>query len=57
MIARLSALYELQLIDNQLDELEELRGDLPAAVNDLKAQIQTLQDQIEGKEFEKKNSV
>ncbi len=57
MIARLSTLYELQLIDNQLDELEELRGDLPAAVNELKAQIQTLQDQIEGKEFEKKNSV
>ncbi|MCX7874976.1 MAG: C4-type zinc ribbon domain-containing protein [Melioribacteraceae bacterium] len=57
MIARLSTLYELQLIDNQLDELEELRGDLPSAVNDLKSQIQTLEDQIEGKEYEKKNSV
>lgn len=57
MISRLSVLYELQLIDNQLDELEELRGDLPIAVNELKSQIQTLQDQIEGKEFEKKNSL
>jgi len=57
LIARLSTLYELQLIDNQLDELEELRGDLPSAVNDLKSQIQTLEDQIEGKEYEKKNSV
>lgn len=57
MITRLSTLYELQLIDNQLDELEELRGDLPAAVNELKAQIQTLEDQIEGKEFEKKSSI
>lgn len=57
MIDRLSALYELQLIDNQLDELEELRGDLPAAVNELTSQIDTLQEQIETKEKEKENSI
>ncbi|MCL6100181.1 MAG: C4-type zinc ribbon domain-containing protein [Bacteroidetes bacterium] len=57
MLERLSTLYELQLIDNQLDELEELRGDLPAAVNELKSQIQTLEEQIETKEDEKKKSL
>ena len=56
MLDRLSTLYELQLIDNQLDELEELRGDLPAAVNDLKSQIQTLKEQLDAKESEKKKS-
>lgn len=57
MIEKLSILYELQLIDNQLDELEELRGDLPAAVNDLKFQINTIEEQIETKEAEKKSSI
>ena len=47
MIEKLAILYELQLIDNQLDELEELRGDLPAAVNDLKQQIETIENQKE----------
>lgn len=57
MIDRLSTLFELQLIDNQLDELEELRGDLPAAVNELKSQIKAFEDQVEAKETEKKASV
>lgn len=57
MIERLSTLYELQLLDNQLDELEELRGDLPAAVNELKAQIQNLKEQMDSKEDEKKKSL
>ncbi|GJQ62861.1 MAG: hypothetical protein SCALA702_19140 [Melioribacteraceae bacterium] len=56
MVNRLKTLYELQLIDNQLDELEELRGDLPLAVNDLNGKIQTIKDQIEDKENEKKES-
>ena len=56
MQERLSVLYELQLIDDQLDELEELRGDLPAAVNELTTQIQTIQNQVEAKETEK-NSI
>lgn len=57
MQERLSVLYELQLIDDQLDELEELRGDLPAAVNELTSQIQSIEGQIEAKENEKKLSI
>jgi predicted nucleic acid-binding Zn-ribbon protein len=47
----------LQLLDDQLDELEELRGDLPIAVNDLKSLIQGLQDQIKDKEDQKAESL
>ncbi|KAF0148740.1 MAG: zinc ribbon domain protein [Ignavibacteria bacterium] len=57
MVERLSTLFELQLIDNHLDELEELRGDLPAAVNELKYQIKSLEQQVEAKEEEKNNSL
>lgn len=56
MINRLKILYELQLIDDQLDELEELRGDLPNAVNELKSRIQSLNDQIVSKEKEQTES-
>lgn len=57
MINRLTTLYELQLIDDQLDILEELRGDLPLTVNELNSQIQGIQDQIDAKETEKKESL
>ncbi|MGE5430815.1 MAG: zinc ribbon domain-containing protein [Syntrophomonadaceae bacterium] len=57
MINRLKTLYELQLIDDQLDELEELRGDLPAAVNELKGRIQGLKDQKEQKQTEQQTSI
>lgn len=57
MINRLKILYELQQIDNQLDELEELRGDLPNAVNELTGRIQGLKKQIQDKEEEQKNSI
>ena len=57
MINKLTTLYELQQIDDQLDELEELRGDLPYAVNELKGQMQLLEDQIKSKEEEKTNSL
>jgi len=53
---RLKTLYELQIIDNQLDVLEELRGDLPNAVNELQSRINGLRTQIEQKESEQKNS-
>lgn len=56
MVNRLSALFELQLLDDLLDELEELRGDLPLAVNELKSQIDTFKSQVEVKEEEKKES-
>ncbi|MGE5679774.1 MAG: zinc ribbon domain-containing protein [Bacillota bacterium] len=56
MINRLKTLYELQLIDDQLDELEQLRGDLPAAVNELRNRIDSLTDQINDKKKEQENS-
>jgi uncharacterized protein len=54
---RLKVLYELQLLDDQLDELEQLRGDLPNAVEALQSRIQSLKEEIEGKEQEKKESL
>lgn len=57
MVNRLTTLYALQLIDEQLDVLEELRGDLPLAVNNLNSRIQGIKDQIDEKEEEKKNSL
>ncbi len=53
MKTRLANLYELQLIDSQLDELEELRGDLPLLVNELTAQMQVLQNNIDAKAGER----
>ncbi len=57
MYNRLKILYQLQLIDSQLDELEELRGDLPTNVNYLKLQINELKEQIKTKEKEKQASL
>jgi predicted nucleic acid-binding Zn-ribbon protein len=57
MINRLSTLYAMQLIDDQLDELEELRGDLPLRVNSLNGKIKEIQDQIDEKDNVKKNSL
>lgn len=57
MVDRLTTLYQLQLIDDQLDELEELRGDLPLAVNELNSRIQSIRNQIDSKDTEKKASL
>ncbi len=57
MINRLSTLYELQLIDDELDTLQELRGDLPLEVNDLNFQIQSIKESIEEKEKEKNEAL
>ncbi len=57
MQTRLKILYQLQLIDDQLDELEELRGDLPNTVNTLKSQINELREEIKRKEKEKEDSL
>lgn len=51
---RFSTLFELQLIDDELDNLQELRGDLPIEVNSLNSQIQNIKDTIDQKEDEKK---
>jgi len=54
---RLKVLYELQLIDDQLDELEELRGDLPNAVKALEDKIKSIKDEVAAKENLKKESL
>ncbi len=57
MVNRLKTLYELQLIDDQLDELEELRGDLPNAVQALQDKINSITEQITQKETKRKESL
>ncbi len=57
MYNRLKFLFELQSIDDQLDELEELRGDLPNAVTELEEQINAYKKEIATKEEERKNSL
>lgn len=57
MYNRLKILYQLQIVDNQLDELEQLRGDLPNTVKSLENKINGLKDDIKNKETEQKESV
>jgi len=47
----------LQSIDDQLDELEELRGDLPNAVEVLEEKISAIKDSVVSKETEQKESL
>lgn len=57
MINRLSTLFELQLIDDELDTLQELRGDLPIEVNSLNSQIQNIKETISTQENEKNSAL
>lgn len=57
MYDRLKVLYQLQQIDNQLDELEDLRGDLPNMVRELEEKITGYVSDIEAKEKEQKDSI
>ena len=43
---RLSALYDLQLLHSELDNISILRGELPLEVEDLEAEIEGLQTRI-----------
>jgi uncharacterized protein len=54
---RLKVLYELQRLDDQLDELEELRGDLPGTVEALEFQVNSLKEDTRRKEEEQKESL
>ena len=53
MVNRLSTLFELQLIDDELDTLQELRGDLPIEVNNLNSQIESIKETVKEKDEEK----
>jgi uncharacterized protein len=57
LVNRLKTLYQLQLIDDQLDVLEELRGDLPNTVRELENRIQEMKDDIQSKELQQKESL
>ncbi|HSL89904.1 MAG TPA: C4-type zinc ribbon domain-containing protein [Ignavibacteriaceae bacterium] len=57
MFNRLKTLYQLQLIDDQLDVLEELRGDLPNTVRELENKIAELKKDIQSKEVQQKESL
>ena len=57
MYNRLKVLYQLQLIDDHLDRLEELRGDLPNMVRTLENQIDELKTEIKNKITEQEESV
>ena len=57
MYNRLKVLYQLQQIDNQLDELEELRGDLPNMVRELEEKIKSIIEDIDAKDKEQKDSL
>lgn len=57
MYNRLKVLYQLQLVDDQLDELEELRGDLPNMVRSLESRINEIKEEIKLKKTEQKESV
>jgi len=50
-------IYQLQQIDTQLDELEELRGDLPNMVRELEEKIKSFVGDVEAKEQEQKDSI
>ena len=57
MYDRLKILYQLQLIDDQLDDLEELRGDLPNAVKELEEKISSMKEEIADMETQQKESL
>jgi uncharacterized protein len=54
---RLKTLYDLQVLDDQLDELSELRGDLPKAVKELQSKIDGLKEEVELKEKQKTDAL
>lgn len=57
MFDRLKILYQLQILDDHLDELEELRGDLPNAVVSLEELVNSLKEDIRKKDEERLQSV
>lgn len=46
----LRLLYQLQLIDSNLDDVEELKGDLPAIVREMDARVAELNDKVQTKQ-------
>ena len=55
---KLRTLYDLQLIDCKIDEIRNIRGELPLEVNDLEDEVAGLESRLEkiGVELEKINA-
>jgi uncharacterized protein len=53
---KLQFLYALQQVDSHLDELQELKGDLPSEVESLEAQLSALAEERAGHERTMKDS-
>ena len=43
---KLRSLYNLQLIDSQIDKIRDIRGELPLEVRDLEDEIEGLKNRI-----------
>ncbi len=52
---KLRALYDLQLIDSRIDEIKNMRGELPLEVNDLEDEIEGLQTRLNNFNTENEN--
>lgn len=46
MVEKISALYELQKIDSQIDEINKVKGELPLEVEDLEDSVEGLRTRI-----------
>lgn len=57
MEEKLSKLYALQKVDSSLDELEEMKGDLPAEVADLEAHMNEQENRVQELETTIKQAV
>ena len=44
---KLKALYDLQIVDRRIDEIRNLRGELPLEVKDLEDEIAGLSNRVE----------
>lgn len=44
---RLRALYDLQLIDSRVDEIRNVRGELPLEVRDLEDEVEGLKTRLQ----------
>lgn len=53
---KLRNLYALQLIDNSLDEIEELKGDLPSETKEMEGKVTDLKNQITALEQEMRSA-
>ena len=52
---KLKALYDLQCVDSEIDQLRIVRGELPLEIEDLEDEIVRIESKIEKHENEKKS--